>query len=286
MQALRSFDAVARLGSVNAAAEELHVTHGAISHQIHALEDFIGTPLIDRKGRKQNLTDLGRIYAYQVRQTLDALADVTASLRTKRPAGTLRVSVLPSFAQGWLIPRLSDWMTRYADIRLHIDGTMSFTDFSAGDCDCAIRFGHGHWPDLEVHRIMGDTLVLVAAPSLFPDAGHEPDIAEILAKPRLQSSESWPLWLTEIGSSEPLRNEPCLTFTDSTHLLEAARNGLGVALERASIADNLLRRGELRALKTPPVAHPSGYYLVWPRRSRAKLQVEQFLEWLQEMGHQ
>lgn len=156
MQALRAFDAVARLGTVNAAAEELHLTHGAISHQIHALEDFIGTSLIDRKGRRQTLTELGRIYAYQVRQTLDALAEVTADLRTKNPSGVLRVSVLPSFAQGWLVPRLTDWLKRYPDIRLHIDGTMSFSDFAAGDCDCAIRFGHGQWTDLEVHRIMGD----------------------------------------------------------------------------------------------------------------------------------
>ena len=280
MQALRSFDAVSRLGSVNAAAEELHVTHGAISHQIHALEAFIGTALIDRKGRKQTLTYLGRIYAYQVRQTLDALADVTASIRVKRPAGNLRVSVLPSFAQGWLVPRLSDWMARYPDIRLHIDGTMSFTDFSAGDCDCAIRFGHGHWSDIEVHRIMGDRLVLVASPSLFRDADHDPSISELLSKPRLQSSESWPLWLTQIGSSEPLQHDPCLTFTDSTHLLEAARNGLGVALVRASIAENLLRRGELVSLRTPQVDHPASYYLVWPRRSRSKPQVEKFLEWL------
>lgn len=284
MQALRSFDAVARLGSVNAAAEELHVTHGAVSHQVHALEAFIGTPLIHRKGRRQTLTDLGRVYAYQVRQTLDALADITATLRARNPSGTLRISVLPSFAQGWLVPRLSDWLARYPDIRLHIDGSMGFTDFAAGDCDCAIRFGHGQWPDMEVHRIMGDRLVLLAAPGLFPGSGPEPALSEILSKPRLQSSESWPLWLNEIGSTEPLRNEACLTFTDSTHLLEAARHGLGVALERASIADDLLRRGELRILNTPPALHASSYYLVWPRRSRTKPQVDRFFEWLVEMA--
>lgn len=284
MQALRSFDAVARLGSVNAAAEELHVTHGAISHQIHALEIFIGVPLIERKGRRQNLTDLGRTYAYQVRQTLDALADMTATLRSRIPAGILRVSVLPSFAQGWLVPRLVDWVARYPDIRLHIDATMGFTDFAAGDCDCAIRFGHGQWPDLEAHHIMGDSLVLVAAPALFPDATGKPDLRTILSKPRLQSSESWPLWLTEIGSDETLQHEPCLSFTDSTHLLEAARNGLGIALERASIADDLVRRGELRVLETPHVEHPSHYFLVRPRRSRAKPKVEKLLEWLLDMA--
>lgn len=124
--------------------------------------------------------------------------------------------------------------------------------------------------------------MVVAKPDLFPATTPEPGIAEILAMPRLQSSERWPLLLTAIGSAEPVQQEPCLSFSDSTHLLEAARQGYGVALTRISIADTLVRRGDLRILKTPKAEHPSHYYLVWPRRSRTKPQVERFLEWLEE----
>ena len=286
MQALRAFDAVARLGSVGDAAEELHVTHGAISHQIHGLEALLGTPLIDRSGRRQTLTELGRVYAYQVRQALDALTEATADLSAKTMAGRLSVSVLPSFAQGWLVPRLKDWMIRYPDIRLHIESSMNLIDFKADDCDCAIRFGHGQWPDVEVRRIMGDELIIVCASSMFASDPCDPDIETILAAPRLQSSESWPLWLNAVGIGAPHHSGPSLTFTDSTHLLEAARCSLGVALTRASIADSLLRRGELRMLSSKRVEHPSSYYLVWPRRSRAEPYVHRLWQWLDEQSKQ
>ena len=146
LPALRSFIAVARLGSVGAAAEELHVTHGAVSHQVHALEEYLGVPLIDRGGRRSGLTENGRIYAYAVRQALDDVAAATARMRYQGTLEQLRVAVLPSFAMHWLMPRLSD-LAR-TGLRVSFSTSMSIIDFEAEPIDCAVRFGQGQWPDL------------------------------------------------------------------------------------------------------------------------------------------
>ncbi|MCG7803968.1 LysR family transcriptional regulator [Enterobacter asburiae] len=110
LTALRAFVALARLGSVGAVADELHVTHSAISHQMHALENYLGISLVNRTGRRTILTDEGRVYAYQISQALENIVSATEHLRYQVGSQYLRISVLPSFAMHWLVPRLSDWL--------------------------------------------------------------------------------------------------------------------------------------------------------------------------------
>lgn len=167
LPALRAFAAWVRLGSVAAAAEELKLTAGAVSHQIRALETFLDVALIERQARRWVLTEAGRIYGYQVRQALQDIVDVTERVRghgRRTPTQDLRVAVLPSFANGWLLPRLQDFMRWHPLVRLHLLGSMAYADLDQGQVDCAIRFGHGRWPEADVQALMGDTLLLVAAP--------------------------------------------------------------------------------------------------------------------------
>jgi len=276
LPALRSFIAVARLGSVGAAAEELQVTHGAVSHQVHALEEYLGVPLIDRGGRRSGLTENGRIYAYAVRQALDDVAAATARMRYQGTLEQLRVAVLPSFAMHWLMPRLSD-LAR-TGLRVSFSTSMSIIDFEAEPIDCAVRFGQGQWPDLHCERLMGDTLLLVGSPKLFPD-GVPNSIEEIFRTPILQATESWSAWLSAAHVELP-RPEPILEFTDSTHLLEAVRCGYGIALTRRSLAATLLASGELIRLTKVEVTHSSSYYFAWPHRSHNLKRRLIFLEWL------
>lgn len=285
LPALRAFAAWVRLGSVNAAAEELHLTPGAVSHQIRALEEFLEVPLIERKGRRWTLTDKGRIYGYQLRQALQDIVDVTERVRSHRPlqpTQDLRVAVLPSFAHGWLLPRLADFHRWHPHVRLHLHGSTNYVEMNEGQVDCAIRFGHGRWTEADVKPLMGDSLVLVAAPSLL---GPEPPqtLQEVLQLPLLHASENWSSWLALLTEAHSGVQRPTaqMTFTDSTHLLEAARQGLGVALARRSIADSLLQRHELVQAHSHECAHASAYYLLQPSGSGKHLAREAFTDWLQ-----
>ena len=285
LPALRAFAAWVRLGSVNAAAEELKLTPGAVSHQIRALEEFLEVPLIERNGRRWTLTDTGRIYGYQVRQALQDILDVTERVRSHRPVQQtqdLRVAVLPSFAHGWLLPRLADFTRWHPHVRLQLHGSMDYVDLNEGQVDCAIRFGHGRWPEAEVRPLMGDSLVLLAAPSLL---GPEPPqtLQEVLQLPLLHASENWASWLADLSEAHSgVQRPPAqMTFTDSTHLLEAARQGLGVALSRRSIADNLLQRRELVLAHAHECQHASAYHLLLPPGSLKHPAREAFADWLQ-----
>jgi LysR family transcriptional regulator, glycine cleavage system transcriptional activator len=286
LPALRAFAAWVRLGTVQAAADELGLTAGAVSHQIRALETFLDIALVERQGKKWRLTDSGRIYGYQVRQALQDIADVTERLRRRRqhqPAPqTLRVAVLPSFAQGWLLPRLADFMRWHPEVRLQLHGSMQYDDLAEGRLDCAIRFGHGQWPEVHSRLLMGDQLMLLASPQLLADERPE-GLKALLQLPLLHASENWSAWLASLPEADPQlqRPSPLMAFSDSTHLLEAARLGLGVALGRRSIADSLLRRRELVAAHPQLCAHSSSYYVLRPLQAAAHPAREAFVDWLE-----
>lgn len=284
LAALRSFVAVTKHGSVGAAAEELHVTHGAVSHQIYALEKYTGVQLIERKGRRTHVTEAGRVYAYQVRQSLENIASATKRVKLQNNGHEIRVSVLPSFAMYWLMPRLPSWLQTHPGLKLHFDLSMSFVDLQSSVIDCAVRFGSGMWPDVTARRFLGDSLLLVAAPGLF--APGTVSVAEALRKPILHSSESWALWLSASGERHASSPLSMIEFTDSTHLIEAVRRGMGVALTRRSLAQELLDTGALVQVTDIEIDHPSSYFLVWPHRVRSAGKIERLLEWLLHEAHE
>lgn len=285
LPALRAFAAWVRLGSVAAAAQELNLTAGAVSHQIRALEDFLQVPLIERNGRRWTLTETGRMYGYQVRQALQDIVDVTERVRgpaRQLGAQDLRIAVLPSLAHGWLLPRLHDFTRWHPQVRLHLHGSMDYADLSEGQVDCALRFGHGRWPEAEASPLMGDSLMLVAAPSLL---GPEPpqSLQTLLSLPLLHASENWSTWLSGLTQAHGDVQRPAslMEFTDSTHLLEAARLGLGMALTRRCIADSLLQRRELVQAHPHTCAHTSAYYFLCKPQAPRHEAREAFRDWLE-----
>lgn len=278
LPALKAFSALVECGSVAAAAELLSLTQGAVNHQIRALEEFVGQPLVTRRGRRMQLTEPGRVYGYQVRQALDDIAEATGRL-TQRPErmsdheGHVRLAVLPSFAQGWLLPRLTRFRRLHPGIRLTLEASMSLAELGRGKVEAAIRFGHGRWPHAVTSPLMDDRLVLVAAPERVAP------LHEMLRGPILHSSESWSAWLASAASA--LRPTPAvMVFTDSTHLLEAARQGLGVALSRQSIADAALQRGDLQLAHPHAAPHNSRYYWVLAPDVTPNPAREVFARWL------
>lgn len=284
LPALRAFAALVEHTSIQSAAEALNLTHGAVGHQIRALERHLGVQLVARQGRRLSLTDAGRIYGYQVRQALRDIGEATQRVQgpeRKKPEGALHVAVLPSFLQGWLLPRLAGFCKRHPKIRLHWHASMSYVQLDDERVDCAIRFGHGNWPEVTAQRLMQDRLILVAAPSLL---GHTcaASLKQLLKWPLLHASESWSgYWATLPEELRALQvPPPRMVFDDSTHLLEAARLGMGVALTRLSIADKLLRERQLVQAWPHRGEHTSAYYALSPRQAAPHPARDVFLDWL------
>lgn len=285
LAALRVFAAFVRLGSVRAAAEALNLTDGAVTYQLHAIEAFLGMRLLARRGRHLQLTEDGRAYGYRVRQALDDIADATQELvrpgtssAKQRP---LRVALLPSFAQGWLLPRLAAFAREHPDIDLTLEAGVATVDLEAARVDCAIRFGLGRWPGVVTSPLMGDRLLLVRSAGHAVGEPGAPATGPVRLR-RLHSSENWGAWAASAGLTEAVGDEPTAwNFNDSSHQLEAARLGLGVALARRSIADALLRQGGLVKAHPHEMAHPSAYYLLRPVARPCTGAAADFADWLQ-----
>ena len=278
LSSLRVFEAMARLERVNLVAKELNLTHGAVSHQLKSLEDSLGVALFHRQARQLKLTEAGRTYAYQVRQALDEISQASMQLKQSQKNSALVVSVLPSFAMYWLLPRLEDFRSQFPQLSLHLHASLAFTEFERNRIDCAIRFGHGQWPNVVSEKLMDDSLVLVGAPSLIGQFD-KANIQLLWELPWLHAGESWSSWLTHAGLE---LNAPAvnLHFTDSTHLLDAAKRGMGLALTRRSIAQDLLDRQELMLASQIESPHHGAYHLVWPHRSQQHPQLQPFRDWL------
>jgi LysR family glycine cleavage system transcriptional activator len=147
LNALRAFEAAARHLSFTRAADELFVTQAAVSHQVKTLEEHLGIKLFRRLNRALMLTDEGQKYFPDVRDALDQLAQATKSLHKSDTSGVMTLSVMPSFASLWLVPRLQNFTTAYPDIDLRISADDKIVDFNQDDVECAIRYGLGKWPN-------------------------------------------------------------------------------------------------------------------------------------------
>jgi LysR family glycine cleavage system transcriptional activator len=241
LNALVAFEAAARLLSFKRAAAELHVTHGAIGHQVRALERALGLKLFERAPRALRLTREGARYASAARDALDALHAATRALAPRRRGATLRVSTLPSFATSWLVPRLGAFRKKHPRIDLALHSSAELVDLVRGPFDIAIRHGSGDYPGLHVELLMRDEIVPVASPRL--------DLArpEQLRKHTLlhdDAKQGWREWLAAAGvrGVDAARG---LVFHDSGQLVQAAVAGHGVALARRSLAEADLRAGRL-----------------------------------------
>jgi len=260
---LRAFEAAARLGSFSRAAEEISVTHSAVSHQVRALERALGTPLFQRNGRRVALTSAGRHFADRVGAALRDIAEAARFVRRgERDKNILTISTLPSFAARWLLPRLGRFMEQHPEIAVNVHTSDALVDLEREEVDLAIRFGKGAWPGLEVQKFIDDEFFPVASPRL--NGGRLPRRPADLARFRLMRSgdEPWAPWFRAAGVK---LEEPRDVFTDSSLLLQAAVDGRGIALGRRSITEDELRAGRLVRLFNIAIPARGANYLVWPK---------------------
>lgn len=258
---LQAFEAAVRHQSYTRAAQELALTHGAISHHITTLEQRLGVTLFLREKNSMVPTEQGRLLVTKVRQALGLLERSFAHVGPTEHV-TLNVSVLPALASRWLVPRLSRFTALHPQIDLSIDVRATIADLAAGDADAAIRFGPGGWPEVQQLRLMGDASFPVCAPGYrdgrLPRTPQELADCTLLRNPWLP----WEPWLHAAGLDfrEPVRGP---SFTDSSVMLDAAAAGLGVSLARRTLAEGDLQRGRLVRLFELAVPDPYSHYFVW-----------------------
>lgn len=276
--ALRAFEAAARHVSFRRAAEELRLTESAVSHQVRHLEETLGLKLFERHPRGLSLTEAGSRYFAVVREALDRIASATVELQGGA-AATLRVSALTAFAVGWLIPRLKAFQARHPNLDLDLQTSDRVVDLRREKIDVALRYGSGPWPGLQAVELVAETLQPLCAPALAAGL-REP--ADLLRQPLLRNTqhpEEWGLWLAGVGLAAP---EGGPGFESSTLVLEAATQGLGVALGRRPLSARKLAAGELVAPFPRTVASGKAYWFVCLPEAGDRPAVARFRDWLVE----
>lgn len=289
LNALRAFEAAARHLSLTKAAAELHVTPAAISHQVKALEQWLGVPLFRRLNRAILLTDAGQSCLRGLREGFERLGEAVETVRVHAATGPLTVSVAPSFASKWLVPRLDGFRRAHPHIDVRIDASTALADFARDDIDVAIRYGRGQYPGLRVERLLTEEVFPVCSPRLRrgPHPLRQPaDLRwhTLLHSEAMIQDSSWPtwqMWLLAAGVSEvdAARGH---RFTTSSMAIEAAIDAQGVALASSVLAADDLKARRLVRPFAMSLAREFGYFVVCPEASASRPKVAAFRSWVLE----
>jgi LysR family transcriptional regulator, glycine cleavage system transcriptional activator len=290
LNALRSYETAARHRSFTKAAEELGVTPAAVSHQVRLLEDHIGVALFQRVNRQLMLTEAGEACLPGIRSAFAGLAAAVDTISTAGRSGVLTVSVAPSFASKWLLPRLDAFQAAHPDIDVRVFASMQLVDFASGEADLAIRYGAGRYPGLVSEWFLSEAVIPVCSPKLLEGANPLRGPADIRHHALLhddspdkdQSCPSWEMWLKAAGVVDGIDATRGPRFNQSSLVLEAAALGRGIALAKSAIAAADLAEG--RVVKPFELSSPVdfAYYIVYPESKTLMPKVELFIQWLRQ----
>jgi len=284
LNGLRAFEAAARHLSFTLAASELNVTQTAISHQIRRLEEELGIRLFIRQNRALALTAEARDYLPGVRAAFNDLRLATDRLLRKDDDKVLTVSTLASLAAKWLLPRLADFQEQHPGIDVRITTSTSLVDFQRDNVDAAIRYGRGQWPGLRADWLMADELFPVCSPSLL--RGDKPlrQPEDLKGYPLLHTSnansDDWRLWLTAAGLPADIARQPGITFDMIFMTIQAAIDGIGVAMGRTSYVQDDIAKGRLVVPFKIALPADAGFYLVAPEGRREAPKLAAFRDWM------
>lgn len=278
---LQAFEAVARRKSFALAAAELHLTASAISHQISRLEAHLDIRLFERSAHGVRLSPAGEHYLMHVGAALSAITAATEDLR-QGIRNSLYVHSAPSIASLWLMPRLHRFAQAYPDIALNLSAAHTPSDFALGQADIDIRYGIPQWGDLVVEPLFEESIIPLASPAFIKQHKLK-RIAQLLEVPLIQSNVSvvqWSDWFARYTDLRAPDRFP-VRFDRAQMSLDAATQGLGVALESAVNASGHLAEGKLLTLFGMDKAiRVKAHFAVYPQRHAKRPAVEAFLSWL------
>ena len=290
LNALRAFDAAARHLSLSLAAIELGVTPAAIGHQVRLLEDHIGLPVFERNGRGLALTDAGAAGLRDLREAFAHLSAAMDAIGSLGETGALSVSVAPSFAAKWLLPRLESFEREHPEIDVHVSVSMQLADFARDRIDVAIRYGGGAYLEVFFEKLLAETVIPVCSPELLR--------SKVLRSPRDllsltllhddspdndPSCPNWDMWLRAAGVDD-VEVDRGPRFNQASLVIESAILGRGVALAKSTLATADIEAGRLvRPIEAErPVDF--AYYFVAPRAKLNLPKVVHFRDWLRRQA--
>lgn len=290
LNALRAFEAAARLGSINAAAKALAVTPGAVSHQVKQLEADLGVPLLVKEGRGVAVSAEARSGLALMTQAFRDLATAVGTIRRAAQRSGLVVSVLPSFASTWLLPRLDRYWALAPEVDVRVETKWGLTDFESDDVDLALRFGAGQYEGLYNERLLGEDYFPVCSPALLsgPRALKRPEDLKRFVLLHVDADylggdwPTWRMWLQAAGAEAAVDWQRGPRFSISDLALKAARDGQGVALASSVLAADDLARGRLVRPFPLKVVAPFAYWLVCPRHHLERPAVKSFVAWVRQ----
>jgi LysR family transcriptional regulator, glycine cleavage system transcriptional activator len=280
---LPAFRAVARLATVRAAAEELHLTHSAVSQQIRQLEEQLGFDLFERRGRRVVLNAAGTAL---LRAIEPALAQIDDGVRSAHALACgaeqqIRLTLLPSFAQRWLLPRMAQWRELHPGIALELETSQRIVDLQREGLHCALRQGAGRWPGLVAERLADSPLIVMATPqSALRLRGRGPQA--LADEPLLGDAKLWDRWFRQAGVK--VTTQPVASFSDAGLMLQAAEQGLGIVLARELLAADALVDGRLVRLAPETLADDAvyAYWIVYPEALADWKPLQALRRWLHD----
>jgi LysR family glycine cleavage system transcriptional activator len=287
LNSLRVFETVARHLSVTKAADELSVTPAAVSHQIKTIEDHLGISLFQRNKGNLLLTDAGQAILPGIRGAFEQLAAAIEEIDNLGDAGVLTISVAPSFAAKWLLPRLDKFQAKYPEIDVRVAASMSLADFHGDGVDLAIRYGAGRYPDLHVEKLLEEAVFPVCSPKLLngpvpldtPAALKHLTLLHDDSPDDDPSCPTWSMWLKAAGV-EDVDGTRGPKFNQSSLVVEAAVLGRGVALGKSLLAAADLAEGRLVKPFGDAVSVDFAYFIVCPEAKLSLRKVALFHDWL------
>lgn len=280
LNGLRAVEAVGRLGSFAAAAEELGVSVGAVSQLVIKCEGQLGRPVFERRSRGVLPTDFGRIVLPQLATAFHGL-DTAISLARRHADTVLTISVAPVFAAKWLVPRLAGWSRRYPDVTVRLDASVGLVDPDTSDIDLALRVGDGRWTGVKAEFLLTQEVFPVCAPALAPRLRVPRDLYGVPIVRDANSTLTWDMWLGPLGLDAD-RLQDGHSFTDAALALDAAIAGQGVLLAWQTLAADALRTGMLVAPFPGREKTGLGYWFVTSANRRESKTVRDFKAWVRD----
>jgi LysR family transcriptional regulator, glycine cleavage system transcriptional activator len=265
LQTLPAFRVVAKLQNLREAASALHITPSAVSQQIKLLEEQLGFALFDRRGRRVVLNEAGATLQRVVEPALDRLHEGVrmAAAATAGAAQRIRLTLLPSFAQRWLLPRMAGWRRLHPDITLEVHSSQQLVDLQRDGFHAALRQGSGHWRGLTAEKLLDSPLIAVGSPQAARRLRGR-GTASLADEPLLGEAQLWERWFALDCCLPPIN--PVADFNDAGHMLQAAEQDIGIALVRELLAADGLR--SKRLVRLSPLALPNetayAYWLAYP----------------------
>lgn len=284
---LKVFEVVARTGNLTVAASELRVSQSAVSRQIAVLEAYLGVTLFVRERIGVRLTDIGRTYASRIAPAFEQISEATKFITRKYSDNVIRLRTYTALTARWLIPRLPRFNQLHPDIEVRITNSSAPLDFGSEQCDMAIVFGEGDWPDADATLLLEDIIEPVCSPEyLDVQAGGAgaADIEGVLRGRRLLISkyrkDDWPSWLGPLGLRDVFDEVDTMVFSSSVLTWQAAMNGLGLAIGQQHLLDADIRAGRLIRPFARPLRTGKGHYIVTPSVQRHSSKILVLKDWL------